>query len=325
MYGNRKKAAALGLAVALGCMMPMSTMLAAEDDAENAVSSVSDNDVLYEEENVSIFAAEEIEPAAEIKEAETSQEQNAPEITITRDGNNSTCSLGGKITFEYVNHWGPRLEISVSQSGQAVSVFWYKENVTDLEAEAKTEEQMDSLGWTEQQSASESILLSQDGAYVVYVKVEAEGQKYYARSSGIVADTQKPVIKGVESGKTYPEGTLFQVEDANLDYVLVNEQPAAPENGNYKVAANGTSCMIRARDKAGNEETCSVTVFGSETPGPETPDDSNVILESGEYALKAGVKYHLGAGSWKVGGDKSVYQGGIDFYVTADGSYQFTK
>lgn len=56
-----KKAAALGLAVALGCMMPMSTMLAAEDDAENAVSSVSDNDVLYEEERISILSAEEVE------------------------------------------------------------------------------------------------------------------------------------------------------------------------------------------------------------------------------------------------------------------------
>ena len=325
MYGNRKKAAALGLAVALGCMMPMSTMLAAEDDAENAVSSVSDNDVLYEEENVSIFAAEEIEPAAEIKEAEAPQEQNAPVISITRGGADKTGNLGGEIAFEYTNNLGTLFEISVAQSDGNASVYYYLDKVTDKEAKAKEEADMDSLGWGQKQSPSMSIEPLDDGCYVVYVKVEAGGQKYYARSSGIVVDTQKPVIKGVESGKTYPEGTLFQVEDANLDYVLVNEQPAAPENGNYKVAANGTSCMIRARDKAGNEETCSVTVFGSETPGPETPDDSNVILESGEYALKAGVKYHLGAGSWKVGGDKSVYQGGIDFYVTAGGSYQFTK
>lgn len=352
MYGNRKKAAALGLAVALGCMMPMSTMLAAEDDAENAVSSVSDNDVLYEEENadgeenipenddagdipdeekvseedhVSILSEAEIEPEAEVKGAEAPQEKNEPVITITRGGVDKTGNLGGEITFEYANNWGTLFEISVTQIDGDASVYYYLDKMTDKEAKAKEEADMDSLGWGQKQSPSMSIEPLDDGCYVVYVKVEAGGQKYYACSSGIVVDTQKPVIKGVESGKTYPEGTLFQVEDANLDYVLVNEQSAAPENGNYKVAVNGTSCVIRAKDKAGNEETCSVTVFGSESPEPDKPDDSNVILESGEYALKAGVKYHLGAGSWKVGGDKSVYQGGIDFYVTADGSYQFTK
>ena len=58
---------------------------------------------------------------------------------------------------------------------------------------------------------------------------------------------------------------------------------------------------------------------------PGTPDDSKVISESGEYTLKAGVTYHLAEGNWKVDGDKSVYRGGNDFYVAADGSYKFTK
>ena len=40
-----KRAAALGLTVLLGCMMPMSTMLAAEDNVETEAASVSDNDV----------------------------------------------------------------------------------------------------------------------------------------------------------------------------------------------------------------------------------------------------------------------------------------
>ncbi|MDE5716143.1 MAG: hypothetical protein K2I53_00745, partial [Lachnospiraceae bacterium] len=109
-------------------------------------------------------------------------------------------------------------------------------------------------------------------------------------------------------------------EDANLESVLVNEQQVSPEDGKYKVAANGTSCVIRAKDKAGNETICSISVSGN-----GTPEESNVISASGEYTLKAGVKYHLAEGKWKVDGDKSVYPGGSDFYVTADGSYQFTK
>ncbi len=429
MFRNWKKAAALGLAVLLGCAVPMSTMLA----AENEPGSVSGNDEFYEDENApddgnasgeegapddgnasgeegapddgnvsgeesapddgnasgeestpddgnasgeestpddGNVSGEESTPndgnvsgeegapddenvpdgentedmpddgiptaPGEEQDAETKGVEpkepvldddvtSAPEIVITRDGKNSTCSLGGEIDFEYVNHWGPQVEVSVNQNDEDVSVFWFKDKVTDMEAEAKAEEQMDQLDWTQRKSPSESILLSQDGKYVVYVKVTAGGQNYYARSNGIVVDTKMPVIKGVEEGKTYPEGTLFQVEDANLDCVLVNEQPAVSENGNYKVAANGTSCLIRAKDKAGNETTCSITVLGTEPPEPDTPEDSHVISESGVYDLKAGEKYHLAEGKWYLEGDKSVYQGGSDFYVTADGSYRFSR
>ncbi len=394
MFRNWKKAAALGLAVLLGCTVPMSTMLAAEDEP----GTVSGDDEFYEDENApddgnasekksapddGNASGEEGAPdngnASEKKSASddgnVSGEESAPddgnasgeegvpddgnvsgeegvpddgnasgeegapddgnvpdddvtsapEIVITRDGKNSTCSLGGEVDFEYVNHWGPQVEVSVNQNDEDVSVFWFKDKVTDMGAEAKAEEQMDHLDWTQREYPSESILLSQDGKYVVYVKVTAGGQNYYARSNGIVVDTQMPVIKGVEEGKTYPEGTLFQVEDANLDCVLVNEQLAVSENGNYKVAANGTSCLIRVKDKAGNEKTCSITVLGTETPEPDTPDDSNVISGSGVYDLKAGEKYHLAEGKWYVEGDKSVYQGGSDFYVTADGSYRFSR
>lgn len=85
--------------------------------------------------------------AAETEAAGDPESVKTPEIVITRDGKNSTCSLGGKITFEYVNNWGPQIDVSAGQSDQNVSVFWFKDNVTDMEAEAKTEEQMDSLNW----------------------------------------------------------------------------------------------------------------------------------------------------------------------------------
>ncbi len=432
MYRNWKSAAALGLAVLLGCMMPMGTMLAAEtgtgpaadngaayddesasdsgsvsgeeketvSDGENvpgnetvsggenapedetvsggenapedetvsggenapeeeAVSdegnasedeAVSDEGNASEDETVSDEEnAPEDESAGGMQDAGimsapaagTDTETNgagsasAPEIIIKRGGTNTTCPLGGKIDFVYVNYLGTLCELSVGQSDESVSLFYALDKVTDMEAEAKKEEGMKSLVWG---SVTPPVYIepnSGDGCYVVYVKAEAGGQTYYARSNGIVVDTQKPVIKGVEEGegKTYPEGTLFQVEDANLDKVLVNEQVATPESGNYKVVADGTSCVIRAIDKAGHETVCSINVSGTGTPEPSepekpepgTPDDSNVISKSGEYTLKAGVKYHLAEGKWKVDGDKSVYRGGSDFYVKADGSYKFTK
>lgn len=323
MRRNWKRAAALGLTVLLGCTLPMGTMLAAEDEVEIEAVSVSGNDVPDEEETDTVV-----------------ESTDAPRIVITRSGADKTCSLGGGVTFEYVNNWGPMFEVSVSSSAQDVSFYCYTEKVTDTKTEAKTEEQVKALNpiyWGEPQNQLLSIEPYQDGCYVVYVKAETGGKTYYARSNGIVVDTVRPVIKGVEEGNVYSEGTLFQVEDSNLDYVLVNEQLAASENGSYKVTANGTSCVIRAKDKAGNETTCSFTVSGTETPEPkpeepnpeepgtETPDDNNVISESGVYALKAGVKYHLADGKWKLDSDKSVYQGDNDFYVNADGNYTFSK
>lgn len=296
-----KRTAVLALAVLLGCMMPMHTMLAAEEDVEIR-AAVSGNDV----------------------------GSPAPEIVITRGGGNKTCGLGGAVTFEYTNNWGTLFEVSVNSNGQEVELFYAQDSVTDMEAEAKTEEQMNSLAWGKITSPPMSIVPVQDGCYVVYAKAQTGTQTYYARSGGIVVDTVKPVIRGVEEGKTYPAGTVFQVEDANLDYVLVNEAPAVSDGGNYKVAVNGnsTSCVIRAKDKAGNVTVCNIGVTGTETPEPEEPEPpqtDNVISQSKEYTLKAGVKYHLAEGNWKVDGDKSVYRGGNDFYVTADGTYRFKK
>lgn len=304
MYKNGKRTAALGLAVLLACMMPMGTMLAAEAN-EQTPASVSENDGPAE-------------PAP------------APEIVITRGDVNRTCPLGGTVTFEYTNNLGPLFDVSVNTNGREVELFHALDSVTDMEAEAKTEGQMNSLAWRAVASPPESIIPPQDGYYVVYVKALAGTQTYYARSGGIVVDTVYPVISGIENGKTYPAGTLFQVEDANLDYVLVNEASAVSDGGNYKVAANGnsTSCVIRAKDKAGNETVYSIGVTGTETPEPEEPEPpktDNVISKNGSYPLKAGVKYHLAEGKWKVDGDKSVYRGGNDFYVTADGTYQFKK
>lgn len=306
MYKNWKRMAALALTVLLGCMIPMGTILAA-GDAETGAVSLSGND---------------------------GSQLPAPEIVITRGGDNKTCSLGGAVSLEYTNNGNALFEVSVTPNGREVTLFYALDKVTDVEAEAKNAGQMDSLAWGEITSPPMSIeSLQGDGCYVVYVKAEAGTQKFYARSNGIVVDTQKPVIKEagsgqpLVSGKTYPKDTRFVVEEANLKSVLVNQQPAVCEGGSYKAVAkeNSTSCEIKVIDLAGNEETCAITLSDSGAPEPESPDDGNVISKGGKYALKAGVKYRLAGGNWKVDGDKSVYRGGNDFYVTVDGTYQFKK
>lgn len=376
MYRNWKKMAALGLAVLIGCMMPMSTMLAAEQDAETVQDTeedvildgeaadgadVSDDENVPEDEadlskddtladgtdaddgdvgdeaivdeideaDADEDGSEEIIPevrrSAPARVAEDSQSVGAPVIVIKRQGQDKTQhTFGGKIEFEYVNTWAPLYDVSASQDSHEVTLYCYLER-GDKDSEAKNEEQVEKLAWgdgTTGQSPSANTPVLRDGNYVLYVKAVGEdSQTAYAWAGGVVVDTESPKVKGVEDGKTYPGDTVFQVEDDNLESVTINEQPAVPEaDGSYKVVANGTSCVIKAKDKAGNSISYSITIL-EENPGEET----DVISKNGTYSLKSGKEYQLTAGKWKLSGDKSVYQGGSTFYVGSDGNYTFVK
>ena len=384
MYRKWKSVTALGMAVLIGCLMPMDTMLAAEDEVEvvQEVEADSDTEEVRDDEAVSNDEAENADDESIIDEADAGDENPddevnaddenagseanaedanvvdeadtdndgdevieimseteepeagdvevqasaaAPVITITWAGESYKYDMGGKIEYKYVKNTDQMFECSASQDGAAVSFSYYLDKVADINAEAKS---AGDITWPDGQTSPLVRVLSEDANYVLYVKaVGTDGQTVYARSGGIVIDTIAPKIVGVEDGKTYPEGTTFKVDDANLDAVMVNESPVTPEaDGSYRVKANGTNCMIRAKDKAGNEKTCSVTVFGKlPEEEPEEPTEDTVISASGTYSLKTGTAYRLTAGTWQVGGDDTVYQGGRTIYVTAAGDYSFTK
>lgn len=375
MCRNWKKVSALGLAVLIGCMLPMGTMLAAEENAgtvqENEAKSDSDSAALQDDKTISNEEKKDDENLTdkgktdshenggeerkmdendadddgdivdEVKEnqdeadndnitppirqkalakaAESPESVQKPEIEITSEGKSLTFDLGGEITYdEYDNYTGRTFDVSVTQGDQPISYSVCLK--ADSEKEALKIGQMDSLAWTAMDSSG-GILLSEDGSYVLYVKAGEGENVTYKRSGGIVVDTKAPVISGVEDGKTYQEGTEFQVEDANLESVIVNDQPVAlAENGKYQVTAkdNSTSCVIKAKDKAGNETNCSITVSGKSLEG-------DTISGSGTYSLKANTPYKLGGGNWSVQGSKTVYRGGSTFYVKTDGDYTFWK
>lgn len=373
MYRNWKKVSALGLAVLIGCMLPMSTMLAAEHDGETGqdtkVNVVLDNEVPDDadtpddesnpdfENDLSQGAVQGAEtdkdagnvddgniddtlhaddvddgmeeiPAvgqkAPAKAAKTQESMNAPQIVIKRLGQDSTkYHFGGEIEFSYVNNWGPLFDVSASQDDHTVSLFYYLDNV-NKEDKAKSEEQIKALSlvdWGEAQSSPISITPLHDGNYVIYVKAVGEdNQIAYAWAGAVVVDTQAPKVTELENGGNYPEGTVFWVEDDNLESVTINEQPAVSEaDGSYKVVANGTSCVIKAKDKAGNSTNYSITIAG------ENPGEGNVISRSGTYSLEAGEAYQMTEGRWRVGGDRAVYRGGSTFYVRSAGNYTFVK
>ena len=86
MYRNWKSAAALGLALLLGCMMPMSTMLAAEDDAGTEVCSDAD---------AGMTGGDESAPENE----STADEENTSEGEDAADGENKPEDEDGRICY----------------------------------------------------------------------------------------------------------------------------------------------------------------------------------------------------------------------------------
>ena len=383
MHRKWKSVAALGMAVLLGCLVPVNTMLAAEEDTEAVqemeADSVSDDEAISdddesvdeeenaddetgvdeetaddesaedenagdeadaedenvddeadtEDENVIDEADTDIEGSADAAAMSAAEEPEAggievqastaaPVISIKWNGQKCIYDLGGKIDYKYVKDPDQKLELSATQDNNPVTFYYYIDNnpgPTAMEA--------DQVNWSGAVSSLSTVaeMLSSNKTYVVYVKAESDGQTVYARSCGIVVDTEAPKVTGVTDGGTCSEGTIFHVEDPNLESVKVNGKSLTlASDGNYQVTAYGTSCEIKAKDKAGNETVCKVNVSG----GRELAT-GDVITVNGTYSLKAGVPYKLSAGEWRIAGDSTIYKGGNTFYVMISDNYKFTK
>lgn len=327
----------LGLAALLACMVPMSTMKAAED-----TTSVSENSIDTELQEGQDYDADQSDgvPVAE-GFAETI------EINIQYNGD-MKGSLTGAVDFNnFTNELNPHIGISAS-SGGSVSLFYCLDITGDVTD--KSNEELAGLDWIPVEGTYYEVELSEDGKYVLYVKAVQDGQTAYARSKGIVVDRVAPkvvTLDGTEmkDGDSYPEGTEFRVEEKYLKEIVINDEPVSVSE-KYMIVAKGPECGIKIEDEAGNRTELKIVVTdGSEKPGgDEKPDEDNkpgegenpdegdkpgddigVITESGIYPLYAGTAYQLGGGNWKVDGDSTVYQGGIAFYVSVDGNYQFNK
>ena len=67
------------------------------------------------------------------------------------------------------------------------------------------------------------------------------------------ADTEPPVIAGIEDGKTYCEAQRVTVTDENAVTVTVNGQPVSlDENGSFTLEPGENQLRVSAVDEAGN-------------------------------------------------------------------------
>ena len=129
-----------------------------------------------------------------------------------------------------------------------------------------SEEELESLVY---RGYDEPFRIEPNGEYIVYVMlVDASLNITYLRSDRLTLDNVRPVISGVENGKTYCGARTVTITEKYIDTVTVNGATVElDESDSFRLApANGGQKIIVA-DKAGNTTEMTVTVNDGHTYG----------------------------------------------------------
>ena len=180
-----------------------------------------------------------------------------------------------------------------------------------------------------------SIATSAGGAFVDSVLYSNNlSSIYLRRSDGALTDAIEvnenlkidklapEFLQGKDGSTIYSDNMSVTVRDDHLlsltvdgDKVSGSKEDAVaeldPENGIK------TFKMI-AEDEAGNTSSLTMTLKATWLRDKVIPANKVLPLVKSE-------SYKLDSGKWTVSGDSTVYSGGWDVYVNADGSYTFTK
>lgn len=118
----------------------------------------------------------------------------------------------------------------------------------------------------------EPFLIEPNGEYIVYAMLVDESLNItYLRSDRITLDNIRPVIGGIENGKTYCEAQTVTIDEKYIDTVTVNgTKVTLDENGGFTLSPADGEQKIIVTDKAGNTAEMTVTVNGGHTFGEWT-------------------------------------------------------
>lgn len=115
----------------------------------------------------------------------------------------------------------------------------------------------------------EPFLIEPNGEYIVYAMLVDESMNItYLRSDRITLDNIRPVIGGIENGKTYCEAQTVTIDEKYIDAVTVNGTPVElDENNSFTLSPADGEQKIIVADKAGNTAEITVTIHGGHTFG----------------------------------------------------------
>ena len=115
----------------------------------------------------------------------------------------------------------------------------------------------------------EPFCIDPNGEYIVYAMLVDESLNItYLRSDRITLDNIRPVIGGIENGKTYCEAQTVTIDEKYIDTVTVNgTKVTLDENGGFTLSPADGEQKIIVTDKAGNTAEMTVTVNDGHTFG----------------------------------------------------------
>ena len=175
-------------------------------------------------------------------------------------GTNKWREFLNKLTFGLFFKDTQEVTISASDNSGTVFVSYLVTN-RDL---SETE-----LGSLVYRAYDEPFLIEPNGEYIVYAMLVDESLNItYLRSDRITLDNIRPVIGGIENGKTYCEAQTVTIDEKYIDTVTVNgTKVTLDENGGFTLSPADGEQKIVVTDKAGNTAEMTVTVHGGHTFG----------------------------------------------------------
>ena len=178
-------------------------------------------------------------------------------------GTNKWQEFLNKLTFGLFFKDTQTVTINAADNSGTVFVSYL---VTDRDL---SEEELKSLVFS---GYEEPFHIDPSGEHIVYAMLVDESLNItYLRSDRVTLDNVRPVISGIEDGKTYCEAQTVTVDEKHIGTVTVNgTEVGLDESGSFTLAPADGGQTIVVTDKAGNTAEMTVTVNDGHTFGEWT-------------------------------------------------------
>ena len=168
-------------------------------------------------------------------------------------------------------------EVTINAADNSGTVF-VSYLVTDRDL---SEEELKSLVFS---GYEEPFHIDPSGEHIVYAMLVDESLNItYLRSDRVTLDNVRPVISGIEDGKTYCEAQTVTVDEKYVNTITVNgTEVTLDEGGSFTLAPADGEQRIIVTDKAGNTAEMTVTVNDGHTGGTATCTEKAVCEVCGK-------------------------------------------
>ena len=200
-------------------------------------------------------------------------------------GANKWQEFLNKLTFGLFFKDTQTVTINAADNSGTVFVSYL---VTDRDL---SEEELKSLVFS---GYEEPFHIDPNGEYIVYAMlVDASLNITYLRSDRVTLDNVRPVISGIEAGKTYCEAQIVTIDEKYVNTITVNgTEVTLDETGSFTLSPADGEQKIVVTDKAGNIAEMTVTVNDGHTGGKATCTEKAVCEVCGKAYGEPDPKNH---------------------------------